>query len=81
MSNDKASYFEKQLAYIKIMGKNVIEENYFGLFPLDWYTSEDYRLKEEILDEAILKKCLIINTNLYGLTMQEGIIDLALIKD
>ena len=76
MNTDEMNYLDKQLVYIEAMGKDVDKGDYFDLFPVDWHANEDFKLKEEILDEALLKKCLIIDTSLYASTMQEGVIDL-----
>ena len=76
MDHDKANYLEKELSYIEVMGSSVGKEDCYNFFPVDWYANKDYKLKEEILDEAILKKSLIMNTGLYVSNMQEGVIDL-----
>ena len=35
------------------------------LYPFDWYSTKDYRLKVEIIAEALEKKILVMDTDLY----------------
>ena len=79
MNMDKINYFDKQLTYIEAMGRDVDKGDYFDLFPEGWHANEDFSLKEKIIDEALLKKCSIIDTSLYANSMQEGIVNLATI--
>ena len=36
-----------------------------NIFPIDWYSSKDYKLKNKIIAEAIDKNIAIKNTKLY----------------
>lgn len=48
-------------------------ENRNNLFPTDWYSSKNYKLKAEIIAEAIKKNIKIEDTNLYQTKFIEGI--------
>lgn len=42
------------------------------IFPNDWYSSKNYKLKTEIIAEAIKNGILVENTELYQKNMVEG---------
>ena len=48
-------------------------ENRNNLFPTDWYSRKNYKLKAEIIAEAIKKNIKIEDTNLYQTKFIEGI--------
>ena len=81
MNINKINYLDKQLAYIEVMGRDVDKGDYFDLFPAQWHENQNFKLKEQILDEALLKKCSITNTSLYTSTMQEGVINLSTVAN
>ena len=45
------------------------------IFPIDWYSTQNYKLKTEIIAEAIKKNIDIEETELYQKNMVEGITD------
>ena len=47
--------------------------NMDDIFPADWYSSYNYKLKTEIIAEAIKKNIPIEETNLYQDCFGEGI--------
>ncbi len=49
---------------------DVNEDN---LFPIDWYSNKNYKLKTEIIAEAIKNKITIEETNLYQTKFIEGV--------
>ena len=55
----ETSYKDKQKE------KDILNTNEDDLFPKDWYLSKDYKLKTEILAEAIDKNILVKDTNKY----------------
>ena len=77
MENKDIDYLQKELLHIETMGRDVDKGDYFDLFPMNWYSNENYKLKTEILDEALEKQCSINDTSLYANIMQEGVVDLA----
>jgi hypothetical protein len=42
------------------------------LFPIGWYSTENYKLKNEIIAEALREKILVENTKKY-MFLQEGV--------
>lgn len=52
-----------------------INEKDEDIFPVDWYSSKNYKLKTEIILEAIKNKIIIEDTNLYQTKFIEGLID------
>lgn len=60
-------YIMAELTYKKKHG------NKDNLFPVDWYSSKNYKLKIEIIAEAIKNNIEIENTNLYQTQFIEGI--------
>ena len=42
-----------------------VNENKENIFPRDWYTFKDYKIKTEIIAEAIKNKQLIKDTIMY----------------
>ena len=52
--------------------KEHLSENDESIFPVDWYSSKNYKLKTEIIAEAIKNKTTIENTNLYQNKFIEG---------
>lgn len=60
-------YVVAELTYKKKYG------NKNDLFPIDWYSSKNYKLKTEIIAEAIKKDIKIEDTNLYQTQFIEGI--------
>ncbi len=65
---DYKLYVLAELSYNK-QHPNLKEEE---LYPLDWYSFNNYKLKNEIIAEALREKKLIKDTQKYMLT-QEGI--------
>lgn len=64
--DDKIKYYMFSVKYVEAMGRQVSENNSnLDLYPLDWFSNQDYKLKTEILKEAIEKRILIINTMGY----------------
>ncbi len=48
-------------------------ENEDNIFPIDWYSSQNYKLKTEIIAEAIKNHTTIEQTNLYNEKFKEKI--------
>jgi len=65
---DEMVYKMMEINYIKAMGREVTSNplDNDDLYPLDWFTNQNYRKKIDILTEAIDKKILIINTEGYN---------------
>ncbi len=62
-----------EINYIKSRGREITLDNkYYDLFPPDWYIYNNYQKKIEILNEAIEKNKLIINTNSYLDIIERG---------
>lgn len=61
-------YVIAELAYKK---KYNGEEN---IFPADWYSSQNYKLKIEIIAEALKNNIKIEDTDLYQNKFLEGVI-------
>lgn len=59
------------LAELNYKKKYLNEEN---IFPVDWYSSKNYKLKTEIIAEAIKKNIKIEETELYQNKMIERVI-------
>ena len=53
--------------------KEHLNENDESIFPVDWYSNRNYKLKTEIIAEAIKNKTIIENTNLYHDKFIEGV--------
>ena len=62
-------YVVAEMRYQQEFEKEVEEEN---LFPANWYSSRDYKLKTEIIAEAIKKHITIDKTDLYQKYYVEG---------
>lgn len=71
MDYKKTIYIMMLGNFLKENGRNVEDDN-SDLFPFNWYLSEDYKLKAEILYEAIQTKKKIVETEKYQL-MIEGV--------
>ena len=71
MQYDKFIYVMMEGNFIKENGRNIEDDN-SDLFPFNWYLSDDYKLKTEILYEAIQTKKKIVETEKYQL-MIEGV--------
>lgn len=71
MEYEKFLYIMMEGNFIKENGRNIEDDN-SDLFPFNWYLSEDYKLKTEILYEAIQTKKKIVETEKYQL-MIEGV--------
>ena len=56
-------YILAELTYKKEHEKENLDE--YELFPLDWYSSDDYKLKNKILEEAIMNNKLISQTEQF----------------
>lgn len=65
---DEMIYKMMEINYIKAMGREVSSNpiDNDDLYPLDWFSNQNYRKKIDILTEAIDKKILIINTEGYN---------------
>lgn len=50
------------IAELRYKEEHINEEN---IFPVDWYSSKNYKLKTEIIAQAIKNKTTIENTELY----------------
>ena len=61
---DKNIYVMIELRYLKENNRN-INDNNSDLFPQNWYKINDYKLKTEIIYEAIKNKKKIKETNKY----------------
>lgn len=61
---DKQVYLIVEINYLKKNNRTVYDENK-DLFPFDWYSINDYKLKTEILTEAITNKVKVIDTKKY----------------
>ena len=61
--------------YIKTMGRSVSSDpiQNSDLYPPEWFFIKNLKIKIEVLNEAIEKKCLIKDTESY-LNMIEGVI-------
>ena len=44
-----------------------------NIFPMDWYSNKNYKLKTEIIAEAIKKNIKIEDTELYNTKFIEGV--------
>ena len=71
MDYKKTIYIMMLGNFLKENGRNIEDDN-SDLFPFNWYLSEDYKLKAEILYEAIQTKKKIVETEKYQL-MIEGV--------
>ena len=71
MDYKKTIYIMMLGNFLKENGRNVEDDN-SDLFPFNWYLSDDYKLKAEILYEAIQTKKKIVETEKYQL-MIEGV--------
>ncbi len=63
--NDKEIYIMMEINYLK-ENKRQLEDNNEDLFPLNWYKITDYKLKTEILHDAIKNKVKIKDTKKYN---------------
>ena len=63
--NDKEIYIMMEINYLK-ENKIKLEDNNEDLFPLNWYKITDYKLKTEILHDAIKNKIKIKYTKKYN---------------
>lgn len=65
---DEMVYKMMEINYIKAMGRKVTSNplDNDDLYPLDWFSNQNYRKKIDILTEAINKKILIIDTEGYN---------------
>ncbi len=62
--DDKELYILMEMNYLK-ENNRTIEDNNKDLFPINWYKITDYKLKTEILYEAIKEKVKIEKTKKY----------------
>ena len=62
---DKEMYILMEINYLKENNRSV-DDNNIDLFPFDWYKIDNYKLKTEILYEAIKKKVKVIDTDGYN---------------
>jgi hypothetical protein len=62
---DKEIYIMMEINYLK-ENKRKLEDNNEDLFPLNWYKITDYKLKTEILHDAIKNKVKIKETKKYN---------------
>ena len=61
---DKELYILMELNYLKENNRKP-EQNNDDLFPINWYKIKDYKLKTEIIYEAIKEKVKIEDTKKY----------------
>lgn len=62
--DDKELYILMELNYLKENNRKP-EQNNDDLFPINWYKIKDYKLKTEIIYEAIKEKVKIEDTKKY----------------
>lgn len=62
--NDKDIYVMLEVNYLKELNKS-IDDNNDDLFPFNWHRITNYKLKSEILFDAIKNKVKIIDTKKY----------------
>ena len=60
--NDKLDYNLYVIAELNYKKLHANEEN---IFPVDWYSTKDYKYKNEIIVEAIKKNITIEETELF----------------
>ena len=70
--SDEIDYDLYVMSEIAYKDKNKLESDE-TLFPDNWYISKNYKLKIEIIAEALEKDTLIKNTSLYQEAMQRGL--------
>ena len=57
---------EYDLNYIILQSKyRKMFKNSTNIFPKEWYNVKEYKIKKDILNECIDKKCLIIDCSRY----------------
>ena len=61
---DNEIYVMMEINYLKENNRS-IDDNNDDLFPFDWYRINNYKLKTDILYQAIKKKIKIIDTDGY----------------
>ena len=71
MDYKKTIYIMMLGNFLKENGRNIEDDN-SDLFPFNWYLTDNYKLKTEILYEAIQAKKKIVETEKYQL-MIEGV--------
>lgn len=67
MQDDFNLYIIAELTYKKR------HANIENLFPFNWYSSKNYRIKTEIIADALKNNIKIEDTNLYQIQFNEGI--------
>ena len=70
--DDKLLYNILEVKYLKMFGREItyeLNDNY-DLYPNDWYLNKDYELKNKILLEALEKKLMIVDTDLYQMNIE-----------
>lgn len=72
INEDELEYIRLDVQYTKAMGREMAVGQNMDLYPLNWFSSKDYKQKSSILREAIEKKCLIKDTDQYIAT-KEGV--------
>ena len=70
---DYKLYVLAEITYTK-ENENVDEKE---LFPADWYSINNYKVKVEIIAEALNNKCLIVETQKY----QDRVEGIRLVKE
>ncbi len=70
--SDEIDYDLYVMSEIAYKDKNKLESDE-TLFPDNWYISKNYKLKIEIIAEALEKDTLIKNTSLYQEALQRGL--------
>ena len=63
-------YVLAEIAYTK--DHNEIEQD--DLFPINWYASKNYRLKVEIIGEALERNIMIEETELFKQAQIKGVL-------
>lgn len=71
MDYKRSFYIMMEANYLRELGRNLEDDN-SDIFPFNWYLSNDYVLKTEILYEAIKTKKRIVEIEKYQL-MIEGV--------
>ena len=70
MDYTKSLYIIMETNYLKEINRNTTDDNN-DIFPFNWYLSNNYKLKTEILYDAIKTKKKIIELEKYQTLLKE----------
>lgn len=70
MDYTKSLYIIMETNYLKEIGRNLTDDN-SDIFPFNWYLSNNYKLKTEILYDAIKTKNKIVDLEKYQILLKE----------